>query len=62
MLNEMIFRLLAVLHCRKGVSSLEYAILAVAIIGAVSAAMTTLGSDIKALFNSLENAITAATT
>ena len=53
------------LYDRKGISALEYAILAAAILGAVSAGVTTLGGDISSLFNALEtvvnNAVTAAT-
>jgi Flp pilus assembly pilin Flp len=62
MVYQMVFSLIGTIRDRKGVSSMEYAILAVAIIGAVSAAMTQLGTDIGNLFNALETAITNATT
>jgi Flp pilus assembly pilin Flp len=51
----------AALRDRSGVSSLEYAILAVGIVGALGAAMVALVPDINALWLALENAITNAT-
>lgn len=43
-------RLFALLKDRKGVSSLEYAVLAVGIVAAVAAAAVTLGGQVTAVF------------
>jgi Flp pilus assembly pilin Flp len=50
----------AALSDRTGVASLEYAILAVGIIGALGAAMVLLVPDINLLWTTLENTITTA--
>jgi pilus assembly protein Flp/PilA len=61
MLQIMISRLTAALTDRKGVSAMEYGILAAAIIGVVATAATNLGTEITALFNAvvqdLKNAV-----
>ncbi len=62
MVRMYIEMLRAALRDRKGVSAMEYAILAAAILGAVSAAVTVLGGDISSLFVALEGIITSATT
>jgi pilus assembly protein Flp/PilA len=61
MLQVMISRLTAALTDRKGISAMEYGILAAAIIGVVATAATNLGTEITALFNAvildLKNAV-----
>ena len=51
----------AAMSDRRGISAMEYAILAAAVLGAVGAAATTLGSDIGLAFNRLENVLRNAT-
>lgn len=46
-------RLFALLRDRKGVSSLEYAVLAVGIVAAVAAAAVTLGGQVTAVFTKI---------
>jgi Flp pilus assembly pilin Flp len=53
--------IIAALHDRKGVSAMEYAILAAAILTAVGAAAITLAGDISGLLIKLGDAITALT-
>lgn len=57
----MISRLTAALTGRKGISAMEYGILAAAIIGMVATAATNLGTEVPALFNAvildLKNAV-----
>lgn len=53
MLQLMIWRLTSVLHDRKGISAMEYGILAAAIIGVVATAATALGTEISSLFNAI---------
>jgi Flp pilus assembly pilin Flp len=62
MLDKIVGTVRAVAHDRKGVSSLEYGILAVAIVGAVATAALTLATDLTSLFDSVASAITAAVT
>jgi Flp pilus assembly pilin Flp len=62
MLDKMLGNVLAVVYDRKGVSSLEYGILAVAIVGAVATAALTLTTDLTDLFTSVATAITKAVT
>jgi pilus assembly protein Flp/PilA len=54
-------RLTALLADRKGISAMEYGILAAAIIGVVATAATNLGTEITAVFtaviNDLKNAV-----
>jgi Flp pilus assembly pilin Flp len=50
----------ALVYDRRGVSSLEYGILAVAIVGAVATATTVLSTDLTTLFNDIATAITNA--
>jgi Flp pilus assembly pilin Flp len=57
MLGNMIGRILCILHDRKGVSSLEYAILAVAILGGLTAVIANISTDVGTLFTDLYNAI-----
>jgi Flp pilus assembly pilin Flp len=45
--------LAAALHDRKGVTALEYGVLAVAVISAVAAAGVTLSGDISTLFGKI---------
>jgi Flp pilus assembly pilin Flp len=46
----MIWRLTSVLRDRRGISAMEYGILAAAIIGVVATAATNLGGEISSLF------------
>lgn len=55
MLQYMLVLTSAALKDRKGVSSLEYAILAFGIIGALATAMTTFGTGLSNLFQDLVN-------
>jgi Flp pilus assembly pilin Flp len=60
MLSNTIQLLRAILRDRSGISSLEYAILAVGVIGALGVAMTALVPDINTLWTDLETVITNA--
>ena len=50
----------AALRDRAGVSSIEYGVLALGIIGVLSAAMLALGTDLTNLWAAVENMITGA--
>lgn len=55
--------LMNLLSDRRGVSSLEYAVLAVCVVGVVAAAVTlVLGPAITAAFNDVASSISAAMT
>ena len=60
MLDRLTVKLIAFLHDRKGISAMEYGILAAAIIGVVATAMTTIGGDLTSLMGKVENALTNA--
>lgn len=60
MLQVFAARIAAALNSRKGISALEYAILAGALLGLVSACVTTFGANVNSLFNSTGAALTAA--
>jgi Flp pilus assembly pilin Flp len=51
MLQLVIARLTVLMGDRRGISAMEYGILAAAIIGVVATAATNLGSEIGLLFN-----------
>ncbi|HTB42988.1 MAG TPA: Flp family type IVb pilin [Acetobacteraceae bacterium] len=51
MLQLVIARLTVLMGDRRGISAMEYGILAAAIIGVVSLAATNLGNEIGLLFN-----------
>lgn len=51
MLQLVLARLTALMGDRRGISAMEYGILAAAIIGVVSLAATNLGNEIGLLFN-----------
>ena len=53
MRNWISLKFFSLLADRKGISAMEYAILAAAILGAVTTAVSTLGTDIGALFTNL---------
>ncbi|MGD0103366.1 MAG: hypothetical protein ABSC06_04935 [Rhodopila sp.] len=53
MILNMLMMMTALLRDRKGVSSLEYVVLAVGIIGAVSVGATNLGTTLTAAFTTL---------
>jgi len=57
MLGNVIGRILGVLPDRKGVSSLEYAVLAVAVLGALAVVISSISTDVTTLFTDLKNAI-----
>jgi Flp pilus assembly pilin Flp len=61
MLTNAIQLLRAALGDRSGISSLEYGVLAIAIIGGLAAVLGTLTSDINTLWTTLETTITNAT-
>jgi len=62
MLQVMISRLTATLRDRKGISAMEYGILAAAIIGVVATAATNLGTELAALFAAVVADLTKAVT
>jgi Flp pilus assembly pilin Flp len=62
MLTVAVQLLRATLQNRSGVSSIEYGVLAIGIIAAISAAMVAFKTDIVAAFGELGSAITAAFT
>jgi Flp pilus assembly pilin Flp len=49
MFNVLVGKLCTLLHDRKGISAMEYAILAAVILTVVGTAMTTLGNEITAM-------------
>ncbi|MGA3399358.1 MAG: Flp family type IVb pilin [Acetobacteraceae bacterium] len=53
MLNWIIGRTVAALRDRKGISAMEYGILAAALIGVIFTAVTALGTEITAMFNAV---------
>lgn len=53
MLNFVKLRLFALMTDRKGISSMEYAVLAVGIVAAVAVAAGTLGNSVSTLFGKL---------
>jgi Flp pilus assembly pilin Flp len=52
--NQMV---LAVVRDRKGISSLEYGVLAVGIVAVVAAAAVTLGGKLTTVFTNIGNAL-----
>ncbi len=55
MLSLLKDHVLAVLHDRKGVTALEYGVLAAGIVIAVATAAVTLGTDLTSLFTSVDS-------
>jgi Flp pilus assembly pilin Flp len=55
MLSVVMQRVLAVFGDRKGVTALEYGVLAAAIIAVVAATVFAIGSDLKTAFTTVEN-------
>lgn len=53
MLNKVIGWTVGALRDRKGISAMEYGILAAALIGVIFTAVTALGTEIGALFNAV---------
>ena len=51
----------AALKSRKGISALEYAILAGVLLGVISSALSAFGTDISALFTTAGNNLTTFT-
>jgi Flp pilus assembly pilin Flp len=47
----------ALVRDRKGISALEYAILAAAILGAISATIGSIHTDVSTLFNNLKSTL-----
>jgi Flp pilus assembly pilin Flp len=62
MLEIIVCALRALAYDPQGVSSLEYGILAVAIVGAVATATKVLSGDLTTLFNDVADAISKALT
>jgi Flp pilus assembly pilin Flp len=60
MLHKLTAKLIACVYDRKGISAMEYGILAAAIIGVVATAMSTIGGDLTLLMNKVETALTNA--
>jgi pilus assembly protein Flp/PilA len=60
MLQNVILQIASVIQGRKGVTALEYGILAAVIVVAVAGAATVLGSDISSAFSTLGDKITTA--
>jgi Flp pilus assembly pilin Flp len=58
MRNLFIRTITAVMHDRKGISALEYAILAAAILGAIGTAFTTIGGDLSTLLGTVKTNLT----
>jgi Flp pilus assembly pilin Flp len=61
MLEYALIRLKTLIGDRKGISSLEYAVMAVGIVGAVAAAAVTLGTDIADALNNIGSYISGKT-
>ena len=61
MVQYMLVLLSAVTRDRKGVSSLEYAVLAFGIIGAVYAAVSALGIEMSGMFGAIVSNLKADT-
>ncbi len=61
MLEYALVRLKALAGDRKGISSLEYAVMAVGIVGAVAAAAVTLGGDIATALSGIGTYIAGKT-
>jgi pilus assembly protein Flp/PilA len=53
MLQNVVLKIATTLQCRKGVSALEYGILAAAIITAVVGALTNFTTDLTTLFDDI---------
>jgi pilus assembly protein Flp/PilA len=62
MVKNIALKLIIALQDRKGVSALEYGILAATIIGVVAAAVATLGTDLSSLFSTIGSKISSAVT
>jgi len=60
MLDRVMIKLFAALNDRKGISALEYGILAAGIIGVVATAAATLGSDLASLLDAIGTKLTNA--
>ena len=50
-------KLFCVIYDRKGISALEYAILAASLLGVISAALVTFGADITSVFTTVGNGL-----
>jgi len=62
MLQLLHIRLSNILADRKGISAMEYAILAGVLVGVIAAAVTGLGNDISGLFNNVGNKLNSIAT
>jgi pilus assembly protein Flp/PilA len=60
MLQTVISAAIAALRSRKGISALEYGILAAVLVGAISAAAGLLSTDISSAFSTIGGKITTA--
>jgi Flp pilus assembly pilin Flp len=60
MTNLILSTIGAVMRDRRGVTSLEYGVIAAALIAAVTAAMTILSGDLQVAFGTLGSAIETA--
>jgi Flp pilus assembly pilin Flp len=57
MIDDLLEVLFGTIHDRKGVTSLEYAVLAVVVMGAVLAAASTISNDYMIAFNAIGPAL-----
>lgn len=62
MLNWITSLMVAVLNDRKGISAMEYAVLAGVVLTAVVAALTNFSSDLSTAFNSIGSYLVTKTT
>lgn len=53
MLQNVIFTVVAAIRSKKGISALEYGILAAAVVAAVAAGATTLSTDISTMLTGI---------
>jgi len=60
MLDFVLTRLNGIIRDKKGISAMEYAILAAAIIGVVATAASTIGTDLGVLLNKVIDALVNA--
>ena len=60
LINAVAVKINLALNDRRGVTSLEYGVVAAALIAAVTAGMAVLSTDLSAAFTSLGNAIKSA--
>jgi pilus assembly protein Flp/PilA len=60
MLQNVVSKVAAAVRSNKGISALEYGILAAVIVGAIATAAATLGTDLSNAFNLVGSKITSS--